>query len=172
MIDPNIILETVMSAMKPKLEQTNARIEAVTLPLLPADPYLFTRLLTNILDNALKFRKLVLPPVIKIKYSRADEMNSVHAARPNTPYIIISVSDNGIGFGEKDSEKIFKLFSHLHDGTKYKGSGIGLAICRKIMNMHGGFIAADGSMAQGATINCYFPVSMTDVLSSRVEIVT
>jgi signal transduction histidine kinase len=75
-------------------------------------------------------------------------------------YIIISVSDNGIGFKEEDAEKILEFFSRLeNEKGHYKGSGIGLAVCKKIMEMHGGFIVAEGQPAQGASVNCYFPVN-------------
>jgi len=80
-------------------------------------------------------------------------------ALKNTPYAIISVSDNGIGFDDTESEKIFELFYRIPAKIKNKGSGIGLAICKKIMAMHHGFITAEGSPAGGAAINCYFPMS-------------
>lgn len=157
-IDPNMILDTVVSGLREKMEQANARVDAMTLPSLPADPYLFSRLMTHLLDNALKFRKLAIPLQIKIKYSKADEINAVPSALRDTPYIIISVSDNGIGF--EDADRIFEPFLRLYTKTKYqhKGSGIGLAVCRKIMSMHDGFITAEGTPAFGATINCYFPL--------------
>ena len=129
------------------------------MPALLADPYLFSRLLIQLIDNSFKFRKLIQPPVIKIKYSQADEMNALPMALKNTPYTIISVSDNGIGFDDTESEKIFELFYRIPAKIKYKGSGIGLAICKKIMAMHHGFITAEGSVAGGATVNCYFPMS-------------
>ena len=74
----------------------------------------------------------------------------------NISYFIISVTDNGIGFLDGDAEKMFELFTQLQEKTK--GSGIGLAICKKIMDMHDGFIIADGKPGAGATFNCYFPI--------------
>lgn len=158
-IDPNAILETVLSGLKSKLEQAEGVVDIMTLPPLPADPYLFSRLMIHLLDNSIKFRKLVTPLQVKIKYSKADEMNAVPSAIRNTPYTIISVSDNGIGFEEEDAERIFEPFFRLPHKTNYKGSGIGLAACRKIMAMHDGFITAEGNPAHGATFNCYFPVA-------------
>ena len=157
LIDPNGIVAEVLSKMKGKIEQAAATIETVEISTLYADPLLFSILLTCLLDNALKFRKLAVPTVIKLKFSRADEMNTVPAALKNTPYTIISVSDNGIGFSEEDSERIFELFVHLEEKGRYKGSGIGLAVCKKIMTMHGGFMIAEGVRAAGATFSCYFP---------------
>lgn len=159
-INPNPILENIISKIKGKLEQTNANIESAELPDLFADPLLLSLLFTRILDNSIKFRKLIAPPLIRVKHSQADEMNGVPMARKNTPYTIISVSDNGIGLDEENADKIFELFFTIHDKTRYKGSGIGLAACKKIMHMHGGFITAEGSPAQGTTITCYFPATI------------
>lgn len=97
-------------------------------------------------------------PVIKISYSRADELNSISKALKNTPYFIITVTDNGTGFDNEDAEKMFELFSQLQEQEKPKGSGVGLAICKKIMEMHGGFISAEGERVDGASVHCYFPV--------------
>ena len=158
LIDPNPILEQVILGIQEQISDSNASIEVGQMPALLADPYLFSRLMMQLIDNSFKFRKLIQPPVIKIKYSQADEMNAVPIALKNTPYTIISVSDNGTGFDDTESEKIFELFYRIPAKIKYKGSGIGLAICKKIMAMHHGFITAEGSPAGGATFNCYFPM--------------
>ena len=157
-VDPNEILQTVLSREQKKIEQHSAEIEITHFPILPSHPVLLSQLFSSLIDNAIKFRKVVLPPVIKIKYSQADEMNSIPLAVKNMPYGIISVSDNGIGFTEEEAERIFDLFYRASDTVKYKGSGIGLSMCKKIMSLHGGFITAEGARAHGATINCYFPL--------------
>ena len=160
LIDPNVILQDLLNNMKTKIDEARATIELSRLPFLPADPLLFSFLMNDLIDNAIKFRKLIVAPVIKIKYSHADELNTVPKALRDTGYIIISVSDNGIGFKEEDAEKILELFSRLeNEKGHYKGSGIGLAVCKKIMEMHGGFIVAEGQPAQGASVYCYFPVN-------------
>jgi PAS domain S-box-containing protein len=159
-IDPEIILENVLSDMRGRIEQTGAGIESDNLAPVPADPHLFSQLLVRLIDNAIKFRNLVAAPLIKVKYTRAEELNTIPGALKNTPYIVVSVSDNGIGFTNEDAEKIFGLFFRLHDKSKYRGSGIGLAICKKIMVMHNGFITAEGSSLNGAIFNCYFPVTI------------
>jgi signal transduction histidine kinase len=133
-------------------------IKITELPSFPADPLLFSHLMTNLLDNAIKFRKLVVEPIIKIHYSHADELNAMPKAANNTGYLIIIVSDNGIGFQQEEMEKMFELFHQLPNQGKYKGSGMGLAICKKIMEMHGGFISAEGERAMGASFQCYFPL--------------
>jgi signal transduction histidine kinase len=157
-MDPNPVLENVLSQMARKAEQSGATFEIMKLPLLNADPLLLSWLFSNLLDNCIKFRKMVVSPVIKIRYSMADEMNAIPSARQNMRYVIISVSDNGIGFADTQAERIFELFYRIQDKTYYRGSGVGLTICKKIMELHGGFITAEGKPAQGATFNCYFPV--------------
>jgi signal transduction histidine kinase len=165
LIDPNPILEQILSGIQEQIKESNASIEVSQLPTLLADPYLFSRLLMQLIDNAFKFRKLIQPPVIKIKYSQADEMNVVPLALKNTPYTIISVADNGIGFDDNESEKIFELFYRIPAKIKYKGSGIGLAICKKIMAMHHGFITSEGRPANGAVFSCYFPMDKRKVVN-------
>ena len=158
MINPNSIIKNVISAMQGKIEDAQAMIQTTELPSFPADPLLFSHLMTNLLDNAIKFRKLVVEPVIKIHYSHADELNAMPKAANNTGYIIIIVSDNGLGFQQEEMEKMFELFHQLPDQGKHKGSGMGLAICKKIIEMHGGFISAEGERARGASFQCYFPL--------------
>jgi len=158
MINPNTIIEHVISGMKGKIEDAQANITIHELPSFPADPLLFSHLMTHLIDNAIKFRKLVVEPVIKIHYSHADELNAMPMAMTNTAYMIIIVSDNGIGFQEEEMDKIFELFYQVPTQAKTKGSGMGLAICKKIMEMHGGFIAAEGQRAAGASFQCYFPL--------------
>ena len=150
-------MNDLLEKMRPKIIQSNAKIESVQLPILLADPYLFSILMNNLIDNAIKYSKLIGTPEIKIKYSRADEINAISAALKNTPYIIISVSDNGLGFKEEEAEKVFDLFFRVYDKSKHRGSGIGLALCKKIMSMHGGFINAESIPGHGSTFNCFFP---------------
>ncbi|HET6767058.1 MAG TPA: ATP-binding protein [Chitinophagaceae bacterium] len=158
LINPNSIIESILSGMKGKIEDANATINTTILPPFAADPLLFSRLITNLIDNAIKFRKLVVDPIIKIHHSGAEELNAMPKAVNNTRYIIITISDNGIGFQQEEMDKMFELFHQLPDHGKYKGSGMGLAICKKIMEMHGGFIEAEGQPSRGASLHCYFPV--------------
>jgi PAS domain S-box-containing protein len=159
LIDPNNIVTEVLFRMKGKIEQAGATVEVDTLPPLYADPLLFSILITHLLDNALKFRKLIVSSNIKVKYSQADEMNTVEEAIKNMPYTIITVFDNGIGFPEEESERLFDLFFRLENRGRYRGSGIGLAVCKKIMTMHAGFISAESTISVGTTFSCYFPAA-------------
>ena len=157
MIDPNNIIQNVLSGMKAKIEDAQARINTTEIPKFPADPLLFSHLITNLLDNAIKFRKPVVEPVVTIHHSNG-ELQAVPKAASNGAYMIIIVSDNGIGFRQEELDKMFELFYQLPNQGKHKGSGMGLAICKKIMQMHGGFITADGENSGGASLQCYFPL--------------
>ena len=156
LIDANLILIDIKEKMQKKLEDSNATIENTNLPQVFADKTLFTKLLTHLIDNSIKFKNPDTDPIIKINYSLVADLNSLPAAKQNTSYTIITIADNGIGFNNDNAEKIFGLFTQLDDG-KHKGSGIGLAICKKIMEMHGGFITAESEEGKGTSIHCYFP---------------
>lgn len=156
LIDPGSILTDVKEKMWRKLEDANATVDMNLPPRLFADPRLFSKLMINLIDNSIKFKKPDEDPVIKISYSMVADLNSNPKAQPDTAYTIITIKDNGTGFKDADADKIFEVFTQL-DTTKYKGSGIGLAICKKIMEMHGGFTTADSVPGDGAYFHCYFP---------------
>jgi signal transduction histidine kinase len=156
-VDVNLVMEKVLEKYAPRLEQAGGNIVVTELPTIPTQPSLFAQLIGNLLDNSIRYRKMISPLEINIRYSIADELNAIPGALKDRPYCIISVIDNGIGFKESDSEKIFDLFYRVSPHPK-KGSGIGLAVCRKIMQMHNGFITADSELASGSTFNCYFPL--------------
>lgn len=153
-IHPNNILQNVIESLQKKIEEESAKIKIEKLPSLQADPLLFSKLMTHLIDNSIKFHKENAAPVINITYSIIDHVVD-HKLLQEKPFIVISVSDEGIGF--EKTETIFEPFTLLHDHGKHKGAGMGLAICKKIMAMHGGFITADSAPDDGATFNCYFP---------------
>jgi len=154
-ISPKIILQDIIRQTKVKIEEANAKIEIEELPVLSADPILFSRLLTNLIDNSIKFRKAGEDPVVKIKHTKINELEDVPISLTGTPYTIITVTDNGIGF--ENTDMIFELFTQLPDEVKHKGSGMGLSICKKIMEMHGGHIIAETEPGKGASFHCFFP---------------
>ncbi len=158
-LDPNPIIKAVINSYKNKLEQNNASVEYTELPSFPSHPVLFSQLIGNLLDRAIRSRNLTVALAIKIRYSQADELNSIPVANKDTAYIIVSITDNGIGFHEEEAEKMFEIFHHISDNGKRRSSGVGLAICKKIMSLHNGFITAEGSPARGAIFNCYFPLN-------------
>ena len=157
-IDLNVILEKVKTELKEEIEEKGARIEATDLPELNVIPFQFEQLLTNMISNSLKFSKPGTPPHIIIRAELVDGIihnhnNSDHRKR----YHHFSVTDNGIGFEARFNEKIFDLFQRLHSRSDYSGTGIGLSICKRIVENHKGFITANGEPGKGATFNIYLP---------------
>ncbi len=128
------------------------------MPEIQGYPFLLSLLFHHIIDNAIKFRKENTTPVIRVSCGQVQE--SKHpAAIPGIRYNQYTISDEGIGFDMQHSDSIFSIFYRLHPKGAYKGSGIGLAICRKIMDIHGGFIVTESGPDKGASFHCYFPVS-------------
>ncbi|MDO8413675.1 MAG: PAS domain S-box protein [Gallionellaceae bacterium] len=136
----------VLSDMEIRIEQCGGRVELGELPTIDADPSQMRQLLQNLIGNALKF-KGEAAPVVKI-YQQS--------SAPNTCTIL--VEDNGIGFDEKYLDRIFIIFERLHSRSDYEGTGIGLAVCRKIVERHGGTITARSTPGQGATFMVTLPL--------------
>jgi signal transduction histidine kinase len=157
-LDVKNVFKDVKEKMQKKLEDSNTTINIKKLQPLFADPSLFAKLITHVIDNSIKFRKPNADPVIDISASLIADSSSNPKAKSNTTYTVITISDNGIGFNKDDADKVFELFTQL-DESKHRGSGIGLAVCKKIMEMHGGFIVAESEPGNGTSINCYFPSS-------------
>ena len=117
------------------------------------------QLFLNLVSNALKFTVENRKPVIDINYSlvKGIEIKGIEKIRRELDYHKIIVSDNGIGFEEEYAEKIFVIFQRLHGRGHYEGTGVGLAICRRIMTNHNGFIFAESQLGEGARFILYFP---------------
>lgn len=140
-VDLNKVMNDVVSDMEVTIEKTGSKIVAEDLPTIVAEPTQMRQLFQNLISNAIKFRKEDEPSVIKIYAKPSTVSNNL---------IDILFEDNGIGFEEKYIEKIFTIFQRL-EGKKYEGSGIGLAICRKIAIFHGGNITASSQPGKGST---------------------
>ncbi|HYJ89763.1 MAG TPA: PAS domain S-box protein [Pyrinomonadaceae bacterium] len=151
-VDLEQITREVLSDLEVKIEETGAVIETQNLPKVDADPLQMRQLIQNLVGNALKFRRSSVSPVIKI--SATNGQSDGHG-----PFYTITVEDNGIGFDEKYLDKIFTVFQRLHGRAEYEGSGIGLAVCRKIVERHHGGITAQSTTGQGSkfifTLPCY-----------------
>lgn len=142
------IARDVVADLETSISEAGGRVEVGELPVIEADALQMRRLLQNLLGNALKFRRKDSPPVVRLGASSSGDGNCT-----------ITVSDNGIGFKEEHGEKIFRMFERLHARAQYDGSGMGLAICRKIVERHGGSIAATSTTGQGATFIVNLPVT-------------
>lgn len=139
-VDIGKILSEVLFDLELQLQQTGGIVEAYNLPVIQADPLQIRQLLQNLIGNALKYHRPEVPPLIKIT-SNMIPQNAVQ----------ILLEDNGIGFDESQTERIFQPFQRLVGKSEYEGSGMGLAICRKIVERHSGTITAHSSPEQGST---------------------
>lgn len=157
-VDLNILMENVRNEMQELIDEKNAQLETGNLPVINAVAMQVHQLFMNLIGNAVKYSKAGVPPRIKVNSSlvKGTEIGDTTADR-NMLYHKLSVLDNGIGFEQKYQHKIFELFQRLHNGDNYKGTGIGLAICKKIMVNHGGFISATGVAGIGSEFKVYFP---------------
>ncbi|MBI5042542.1 MAG: PAS domain S-box protein [Nitrospirae bacterium] len=155
-VDLKKVVQDVISDLEVRLEQTHGCIEADTLPVIDADPLQMRQLFQNLLSNALKFHKKNEPPLVKVYSSLLKGM--ADKALSNNEFCQIIVEDNGIGFDEKYLDRIFGVFQRLHSRSEYEGTGIGLAVCRKIVERHGGTITAKSSVGQGAMFIVGLPV--------------
>lgn len=150
------ILEAVLEDFELSIQEKNARITSEPLPSIKAVPLQINQLFTNLIGNALKFSDK--QPVIKISTRVVDELPEGYASqRQKNNYLELIFSDNGIGFEPQYEKQIFSLFQRLHAKHEYSGTGIGLALCKRIMENHNGFISAEGEPGKGATFKLYFP---------------
>jgi len=149
--DLDAIAGEVVSELKMSIVDTGGRVEVGPLPVIDVDAVQMRQLLQNLLGNALKFRRKDVAPVVQL-----------HASMVSGGLCKITVTDNGIGFKPEYGEKIFRMFERLHARTEYPGTGIGLAICRKIVERHGGTIAATSIAGQGTTFNVTLPVTRVE----------
>lgn len=157
-VDLNDVLQKAIADLEVSIEETKAAITTEGMPVIEAQAPLMKQLFTNVLSNALKFRTPNVPPQINIHCTRvsAREAERLNLERDNK-YFKIEVKDNGIGFEPEYTQKIFQIFQRLHGKAEYPGSGIGLAICKKIVDYHNGIIYASGKLKEGATITIILP---------------
>ncbi len=148
-VDLNAVISSTLDNLQLTIQETNATINVEKLPTLGmANPVQMGQLFQNLISNAIKFRKPDVPPIVTISSTllkgKKLEVDNINAPA-NKLYYKITVSDNGIGFDIKYIDKIFTIFQRLHNRDTYKGTGIGLAICKKICKNHQGFISAESS---------------------------
>jgi PAS domain S-box-containing protein len=156
-VDLNEILEQSIARLSKKISESRTVIESASLPVINGNPEMLSYLITNIIDNGIKFQPLHNTPHISINSSITNP--GKHGMHAEKEYVRISFTDNGIGFEPQQSEQIFSMFEKLHDKKDYPGSGIGLTICKKVIEAHDGFITAESHPGQGAAFHCYFPAN-------------
>ena len=154
----NDILNEVLVEMESVVNDKNAKIEADTLPNLSVNPVLMRPLFHNLINNAIKYAKKDIQPVVRIYSEYSAGQNGSDANEIKNKYCRIYVEDNGIGFDQKYSEQIFGMFKRLHLHSEFEGTGIGLALCKKIVEEHNGFITARSKINEGSVFIISLPV--------------
>ena len=153
------IAQEVISDLEIRIEEFKARVEVDKLRIIDADPLQMRQLLQNLIGNALKFHRPGVPPVVKVSGEILSENGTSTNGKSNSnKYYEIRVEDNGIGFDEKYLDKIFGVFQRLHGRNSYEGTGVGLAVCRKIAERHEGTITARSIPGKGSTFIVKLPV--------------
>lgn len=154
------VVKAALSDLEMVIGETGAKVSIESLPPIEGDALQLGQLFQNLLSNALKFRRPGITSEIRIQYNylpAAKLPNLVKPSRMADYYHQIGVSDNGIGFEPKYTDRIFKVFQRLHGRNEYAGTGIGLAICEKVVANHGGAINATSQPGQGSTFRIYLP---------------
>ena len=159
LVDLNVLLRTVIESLSEMLKEKQAKVFYHDLPRIQAVPSQMQQLFENLMTNAIKYSKDDVAPVITIESSQVskDELPTVFETTQDWYYRIL-FSDNGIGFPQENAEKIFILFQRLHQRNEFSGTGIGLTICKKILQNHNGFITASSQVGHGTTFTIYLPV--------------
>jgi two-component system CheB/CheR fusion protein len=156
--DLNTVVEEVLSDLEVAIEEKSAVIEVGALPKIETIPGQIRQVLQNIISNALKFSKKEEKPVVKIQSEIVESLEVNSRPAQEGDYCRITISDNGIGFDNQYADKIFTIFQRLHPREKFDGTGIGLAITRKIIERHNGLIAADSKEGEGTTFTIVLPM--------------
>ncbi|ARK13115.1 ATP-binding protein [Fibrella sp. ES10-3-2-2] len=154
------LVTAVLADLEITISETNAHVQVDQLPNVQGDASQLGQLFQNLLSNAIKFRQANTEPVIHISsrsVNAAELPASIRPARPALTYHEINVTDNGIGFDEKYLDRIFQIFQRLHSKSEFAGTGIGLAICTKVVVNHGGAITASSKPGIGSTFSVYLP---------------
>ncbi|MBN1992377.1 MAG: PAS domain S-box protein [Anaerolineae bacterium] len=149
LVDLNKIASEVLSDLEGRIEEVGGQVAIGMLPTIEADPMQMGQLLQNLISNGLKYHRPTEPPLVKVRANIEEGLCR------------LTVADNGIGFDETHLERIFRIFERLHGHSKYEGTGIGLAICRKIVDRHGGAITATSAPGQGATFIVTLPLAQS-----------
>jgi len=158
-VDLAVVAREVLADLEVRIEQTGGTVEVSDLPVIDADPLQIRQLLQNLIANALKFRKPSEAPVVKISaQSSSLEAEGASWSLSTSETLELRITDNGIGFDEKYLDRIFTVFQRLHGRNTYEGTGVGLAVCRRIVERHGGSITARSQPNRGATFIVKLPV--------------
>jgi len=157
-VDLNGVIEEVLSELEAPIKEKSAVIQVDRMPVLPASTVLMGPLFSNLISNSLKYSKKGEEPRVRVRYEEGPVMGGANGKPVDIRYGRIYIEDNGIGFDQKYAEQIFDMFRRLHPSSEYEGTGIGLALCKKIVEMHNGFISALGRPGEGAIFIVSLPL--------------
>ena len=158
-VDLAQVIQEVLSDLEVRIDETKGQVEVGRLPTIEADSLQMRQLLQNLIGNALKFHPKTEPPKVRIFSQLLNDEEQQPTGNSITPtHCQIVVEDNGIGFDEKYLDRIFNVFQRLQGRSEYEGTGMGLAICRKIAERHGGSLTAESTPGQGATFIVTLPI--------------
>ena len=159
LVNLNEVVDGIISDLEVTIQQKRATITHSNLPHIAGTPVLLHQLFFNLINNSLKFSKPDVPPVITITCTLQNEALNKNKQLPGLrwPCYQITIQDNGIGFDTEYSGKMFEIFSRLNPRNKFEGTGLGLALCKKIVHRHHGEICAEGKENEGASFHIYFP---------------
>ncbi|NDP27955.1 MAG: PAS domain-containing protein [Flavobacterium sp.] len=161
-IDLNEVLSNSLVELSQNIEDTKAVITYSDLPIIDGIDFQMQQLFTNLLSNSLKYSKANSAPIIHISYREIfTRTESILKDKSTKKYYKINFVDNGIGFEQENAEKIFLLFNRLRDKTEFQGTGVGLAICKKIVENHNGCIFAKSEPNEGATFTIFMPMPIS-----------
>ena len=163
-VDLNEIVENVTTDLAMQIADVDGTVDVGDLPTLTADPTQMRQLLQNLISNGLKFHRDDVPPVVSVRgemVSRAAVNEASLDAEDDTLCRLI-VTDNGIGFDPKYADRIFSPFKRLHGRSEYAGTGMGLAICNRIVERHGGDISVTSALEEGTTFTILLPIERAD----------
>ena len=163
-VNLNDVLQKAREEYIEQITALGATIESDTLPVITGAASPLFYLFNNLLSNALKFQKPGNKPLVRITVSQVKGIDIDEVTdKKNEDFYKISVIDNGIGFENIHARQIFQIFKRLHGKSDYPGTGIGLAICKKIMDIHNGYITSSSQLNEGAVFSCYFPIDFHPV---------
>ena len=163
-VDLNTVLEEIKNDFELLIDQKNCVIENDKLPIIESIPLQMGQLFSNLISNALKFAQPGTATCLSIRSTlRSKELLSEFThLKPSNQYCCLYFIDNGIGFSQSHAMQIFDIFQRLHSRSEYQGTGIGLAMCKKIVENHGGHIFANSSLGKGATFTVILPVAQSE----------
>lgn len=158
--DLQAIVRTTLSDLEVVIQQKDALIEVDALPVIDANPTHMSQLFLNLLSNALKFTREGVRPMIRLRLNAVTETELLkRKLDTNRRYIKLTLSDNGVGFSNESASRIFTIFQRLRGRSEFEGAGIGLSVCKKVVDGHGGIIEAFGVPELGATFEIILPES-------------